>query len=269
MTESDAAKRGQVNQSAAEIYETFFVPALFGQWPTRVLEAAGLEPYDEVLDVGCGTGVLARAAFRRLAGTGSVTGLDLNTNMLALAETMPEAVVWHEGSAENLPFGDNTYDRVVSQFALMFFTDQRRALEEMVRVARPGGTVTVATWARIEESPGYAAMADIVRRVCGDDAGEALLAPFTLGTEDALKEVLDPVVPGWTITREDGVARFDSVEAWIHTDIRGWTLSDMIDDAHFDKLVQAAGPELAAFTDASGRVSFPAPALVASVTVPD
>ena len=57
MSELDAATHGQVNQSAAEVYEAFFVPALFGQWPERVLDAAGLSPGDDVLDVGCGTGI--------------------------------------------------------------------------------------------------------------------------------------------------------------------------------------------------------------------
>ena len=89
MNELDAATHGQVNQSAAEVYEAFFVPALFGQWPERVLDAAGLSPGDDVLDVGCGTGILARAAARRLNDSGSVTGIDINDGMLTIARRSP------------------------------------------------------------------------------------------------------------------------------------------------------------------------------------
>lgn len=69
------ATRGQVSGSAAEIYEAFFLPALFAQWPEHVLDAAGVGPGDHVLDVGTGTGVLARAASQRVGAEEEVIGL--------------------------------------------------------------------------------------------------------------------------------------------------------------------------------------------------
>ena len=269
MSELDAANTGQVTATAAETYEAFFVPALFGQWPDRVLDIAGLATGDEVLDVGCGTGIVARAAARRLDGSGSVTGMDINDGMLDVARRAPESVTWRHGPAEHLPFPDQTFDRVVSQFALMFFADQAAALAEMARVTRPGGTITIATWASIDQTPGYAAMIDLLQRLFGHDTAAALQAPFTLGTEDQLTVVLSDVLPDTTITRHEGVARFDSLEAWVHTDIRGWTLADMIDDRQYAELLAAAQTELAAFAEHDGRVRFPAPALIATTTVHD
>lgn len=264
MSDSGAATTGQVTHSAAEVYEDFFVPALFGQWTTPMIDAAGVVPGDDVLDVGCGTGVLARAAARRAGERGSVTGVDPNDGMIAVARRAPEAVTWRVASAEGLEFDDGAFDRVLSQFALMFFGDRSAGVSEMARVVRPGGTVTVATWANVEESPGYAAMVDLLGRLFGEAEASALLAPFTLGTPERLEALLGPTLPDLVVARVEGQARFESLEAWIHTDVRGWTLADMIDDEQYERLVGAAATDLAGFVDADGRVSFAAPALIAS-----
>lgn len=267
MSELDAATHGQVNSTAAEVYEDFFVPALFGQWPDVVLDRAGLAPDDDVLDVGCGTGILARAAARRVGAGGSATGIDVNEGMLAVAGRAPEPVTWRHGSAEELPFDDRSFDRVISQFALMFFADQAAGLREMTRVARPGGTITIATWASLEESPGYEAMVGLLRRLFGEEAARALEAPFVLGTEEDVRELVEPVSAEVTVTHHGGTARFESLEAWVHTDVRGWTLADMIDDDQYSELLSAARTELAPFVRADGQVRFPAPALIATAAV--
>ncbi|MEZ5268814.1 MAG: class I SAM-dependent methyltransferase [Microthrixaceae bacterium] len=152
MNRPDAALHGQVKRSAAEIYEAFFVPALFDQWPGRALDAAGLS-----VEMTSSMSAAAQASWpaprRSLDGSGSVTGIDINDGMLTIARRTAEAVTWRHGPADHLPFPDQSFDRVVSQFALMFFADQSTSLTEMARVARPGGTITIATWASIDQSP--------------------------------------------------------------------------------------------------------------------
>ncbi len=113
----DAIRRGQVTRSAAHTYEEFFVPALFAQWPPRVLEAADVRAGHDVLDVGCGTGVLATASAAVVGDAGSVTGIDVNDGMLEVARLAEADVSWVLGAAESLPFDDASFDRVVSQFA--------------------------------------------------------------------------------------------------------------------------------------------------------
>ena len=93
---------------------------------------------DRVLDVGCGTGVLAREAADRVAADGQVTGLDLNASMLAVARRLRPHLDWRQGDATALPFADGSYDVVLSQFALMYFPESRTALKEMLRVHQPG-----------------------------------------------------------------------------------------------------------------------------------
>lgn len=268
MERRDAAATGQLDTSAAEVYDRFFVPALFGQWPDQILDAAAIGLGDHVLDVGCGTGILARAAADRVGSAGLVAGVDVNEAMLHVARCSPEPVRWESGTAESLPFPDRCFDRVLSQFALMFFRDPRAASEEMARVLRPDGRVTVATWAEVDESPGYAAMVDLLRRLFGDTEASALLAPFTFGTPETLEAALAPVFPDVMVTRHEGSARFESIEDWVYTDVRGWTLAGLMDDDQYSQLLEAAEAELDRFTGPDGRVSFAAPALVATAPAP-
>lgn len=262
MTDAD---RGQVAASAAEIYEEFFLPALFDQWPARLLEAAGVGSGDRVLDVGCGTGVLARAALSLVGDGGQVVGVDPNEGMLSVARRTP-GIVWKQGVAEDLAFADATFDHVVSQFVLMFVEDSQAAVHEMARVLVPGGHLAVATWASLEDTPGYATMVGLLNRLCGAEAANALRQPYVLGSPDGLAELLTLAFDYLEVCQSPGVARFDSIEAWVHTDIRGWTLSNMPAD-DYRSLLAEARKELAAFTDSLGRVEFPAPALIASGTV--
>lgn len=256
------AQRGQVGRSAAEVYEEFFVPALFGQWPQRLLDAVRVNEGDRVLDVGCGTGVLARAAVERVGRTGTVAGVDPNDGMLAVARRLGPEVAWKAGVAENLPYPDGSFDRVVSQFALMFFADRPAALAEMARVLAPGRSVAIATWASLDTTAGYAAMVELLGELVGDDAASALRAPFVLGDPEQVHELVATAFPVPTVTIHRGTAQFESIEAWVHTDVRGWTLADRIDDDEYAALLREAERRLSRFTDAHGRVAFPVSALI-------
>lgn len=259
----DDATAGQVTQDAAELYEQFFVPALFGQWPHRLLDTSGVVRGDVVLDVGCGTGVLARAAHDRVGPVGRVTGVDVNPGMLAVAARTDPGVRWLEAPAESLPLEDASTDVVLSQFAAMFFTDRAAAIAEMGRVTRPGGRVVVATWAGLPHTPGYAAMVALVRDVVGEHAAAALEAPFVLGRPDDLAGTMAPTFGEVEVHRLAGQARFPSVRAWVDTDVLAWTLRDLVDTESLTALRAAAETRLARFRDESGAVRFAAPALVA------
>ena len=258
------ARRGQVDTAAARVYEEMFVPALFGQWADVVLDAAGVRRGGRLLDVGCGTGVVARRAAQIIGPSGSVVGLDRNEGMLDVARSIAPEVEWRHGVAEALPFDDASFDHVAASFALMFLDDPTTALAEMARVAAPGGRIVLTTWAAVERSPGYAAMVGLLDRVVGPEAAAALLVPFSVGTESDVRRLVAPVLPQLTVEEREGTARFESLESWVSTDIRGWTLNGMIDDATYEVLLGEARAELAPFVGTDGRVSFPAPALVAS-----
>ena len=259
----DASARGQVSTSAAEIYDAFFVPALFGRWAATVADTAGVKPGDAVLDVACGTGVLTAEAARRAGAYGNVAGLDCNRGMLALARSRSASIAWREGVAETLPFGDGEFDAVLSQFGLMFFEDRVKALSEMRRVLKPGGKIAVAVWASLDETPGYTEMVALLDRLFGAEIAGGLEAPYCLGDREELRALFARAgMPDAKVEMHEGPAEFPSIESWVTTDIKGWTLADSIDDGQFETLKREAEVALAKFVGPDGRVRFRHPCVV-------
>jgi SAM-dependent methyltransferase len=176
---SEKLATGQVVDSAAVFYEDYFVPALFGQFVGPVCDAAEVADGMTVLDVACGTGALTREAQSRAGSAGRAVGLDRNAAMLSVARASTPAGEFFEGLAEAMPFEDDSFDAVVSQFGLMFFEDRLSGLAEMGRVARPGGRIAVAVWAGFEETPGFRELAGVFDDMLGSDAGDSLRVPFS------------------------------------------------------------------------------------------
>jgi SAM-dependent methyltransferase len=133
--------------SFPEIYEQQLVGPLFRPWAEPLLDDVGLAPGDRVLDVACGTGIVARLAAQRLSGTGRVVGVDVSAPMLAVAREVAPEIEWRAGDASALPLLDGEqFDVVVSQQGLQFFPDRAAAAREMRRALAPDGRVAVSTW---------------------------------------------------------------------------------------------------------------------------
>lgn len=259
--------KGQVTASAAEVYEEFFVPALFAEWAPRMADALRTEPRQRVLDVACGTGVVAHALADRVGANGSVVGLDVNEGMLAVARRKGSGITWVRGVAEAMPFEEAHFDGVACQFGLMFFDDRVASVREMMRVLKPGGHLAVAVWDTLDNTPGYAAMTRLLERLFGDEAANSLYAPYALGHQQHLRTLFEEAgVDKTAITTHEGTARFPSIRAWVYTDVKGWTASDLIDEAGFERLVTEAERDLQRFVGADGQVAFPAPAHIVTAT---
>lgn len=260
----DAAAAGQVSGSAAEIYDQFFVPSLFGEWAAPLCDAANIRPGHTVLDIACGTGATTREAAARVHPAGRVTGLDRNDGMLAVARARAPEIEWIEGVAEEMPFADGSFDAVLCQFGLMFFDDQAQALQQMRRVVRPGGSIAVTVWDKASTSLGYDGMIELIDEMFGQAAANALRAPFVLGNEQTFSDLLNEGrLTGAMVTTRRGTARFPSIREWVRMDVRGWTLADFIDDAGYEALVEAAEHRLGHFAGDDGSVAFAAPAHIA------
>lgn len=175
----------------AETYESYMVPALFAPWAAYLLQSAMPEAGQRVLDVACGTGIVARRAASRLGSGGRASGLDVSPNMLAVARAAAEreglSIEWREGRAEALPFPDGSMDLVLCQFALMFFADRPAALAEMRRVVGDRGRVVLSVMQGLDRHPFYQALHRTIQRRLGASGVEEI---FALGDSGQLRALL-------------------------------------------------------------------------------
>jgi SAM-dependent methyltransferase len=248
----------QISASAAEIYESKFVPAIFGEWAPHLVEAAGVRPGQAVLDVACGTGVVARAAAERMGGRGTVVGLDLNPAMLDVARRLRPDVEWRQGDAAALPFADGSFDVVLCQSALMFFPDVEPALREMARVVTPTGTIAFQVWGSLESQPGYRPLVEVAARHAGPDAVRLLGAYWVLGDLAALSGRCASAGLQVIATRTRlGSATFDSIDDLVATEVQSTPLGERIGDETYRRIVEDARVALAPFRTPTGRVAVP------------
>lgn len=249
--------------AGARAYEALHVPALFKQWCTRVLDAAGVAPGHRVLDVACGTGILAREAAVRVGPTGSVVGVDIGSGMLAVAKELAPSIEWRECAAESLPYPDRSFDAVVSQFGLMFFSDRSGALRQMIRVLKPGGRLAVAVWDSLDNCEAYPEEVTLLQRLAGKEAADALRAPFALGDRAELIALFETSgVKSVNVETHTGTARFPSVRTMVEADLRGWLpiMGVVLQEEQIDRILTEAEEVLAKYVTADGKAVFRLPA---------
>lgn len=256
--------------SGAEAYERLMVPALFAPWASKVCRAAQLALGHEVLDLACGTGVLAREARRQVGDAGKVSGLDPNAGMLDVARRLEPQVEWHQGTAEALPFADESLDAVVSQFGLMFFGNRQAALLEVFRVVKRGGHVAFAVWDSLARNPAYATEVSIVRSIAGDRAANPIESPFQLGDPHQLSDTFRAAgARRVTISTTEAAGRFPSIRAMVEADMRGWlpVVGVILSEDEISAILRECERELANYVQGDGTVAFPTSAHIAHVHV--
>lgn len=175
-----------------ENYERYFVPAIGRPIANDLIQLAALQPGERVLDVACGTGIVARLASQQVGPDGTVAGLDVNPGMLEVARsTTPTdvSIEWYESGAEDMPLPDEAFDVVTCQMGLQFFADKAAALREMRRVLAPGGRL-------ILNAPGpagrtFAILAEAMGRHLGPQAAGFVSHVFSLHDTTELRQLLN------------------------------------------------------------------------------
>lgn len=269
VAERPSPQSWQLEDNSAEAYERYLVPAIMRSWAADLVDLAAPLPGERVLDVACGTGIVARTAAPRVGASGTVVGLDLNPAMLAVARqvasALPPAIEWQEGNALDLPFPDGAFDVVFCQYALMFFGDRSRALTEMRRVLAPHGRLAVSVGRGLEHNRGYAALSDALERHAGPDAAAMMRSIFALGNDQQLRSLVAGA--GFRDVRirlaVDAV-RYPSFEEMLRREAASSPLAGplgQIDDDARNRLVAEVAATLRSYVDDEG-IAIPIESLV-------
>ncbi|MDF2967383.1 MAG: Methyltransferase type 11 [Nocardioidaceae bacterium] len=247
----------QLNRQQAQAYDDLFVPALFGQWAPQLVDCARVREGQSVLDVACGTGVVARAA-RDVVEAGRVVGVDLNPAMLEVALAARPDLEWVQGDAEDLPFADAEFDVALCQSALFFFAHPGRALSEMARVIVPGGVVALQTYAPLAEQPAYGPFVELVARHAGPEARDLLGTYWSQGDVHGLRALTSAAGLSLLELRSSlGVAVFPSAAAVADTELRATPIAEQITPENYSRIVADTEDLLGGYADESGAVRLP------------
>ncbi len=230
-----------------------------------MVELAHPSPGERVVDVACGTGIVARIAAARVGPSGSVAAVDLNPGMLNVARSVATngasaSIQWHEASADKLPFPNSSFDIAYCQLGLQFFADRPAALREMHRVLVPEGRLALMVWRGIGESPGFQALAEILEKNIGPAAATIMRAPFGLSDASELNHLVEAA--GFRDVKVDqrvGTIHFPSIERFVSSYIAGSPLAGHVsqaNDAAREKLRADSAQALEKYINNHG-LSFP------------
>lgn len=179
--------------SPAEAYEQTFVPAIALPVSETLLDMADLREGERVIDVACGTGIVARLAAARVGASGAVVGVDLAPEMIEVARQMsaPAAasIEWHAADAVSLPLPDDSFDVALCQMGLMFVSDKPAALAQMRRVLVDAGRCVVSTPGAIQ--PPLEVLDGALARQVDPNLGGFVRMVFSMHEPAALEHLLD------------------------------------------------------------------------------
>lgn len=183
----------QQPSTPAEMYEQYFVPAIFMPWARVLLEYAKPQPGERVLDLACATGIVARHVAPLVGTRGKLVALDINPDMLAVGHARPgpdgATIEWRQGDATVLDLPGAAFELVLCQQGLQFFPDRAAAVGEMRRVLADGGRVVLSLWQALAQHPLYHALFAAAARYLHVPIAE-LATPFALPDAEQVRALL-------------------------------------------------------------------------------
>lgn len=245
---------------SAMAYEEFMVPALFQPWARRLVELAGPLHGKRVLDLACGTGIVARLVCPHVGDGGVVHGVDLNPHMVAVAGGLaapPGAQIhWRVADAKDLPLPGASIDLILCQQGLAFLDPRDDAMVEARRVAAAGARLLASVWQPIETSPGFAELARALGELVSPEAGAAARSPFVLGDPQELAQLVrNAGFSDCVVLQETGWIRMPSARAFVQRYLGATPLGRTVRHAGAsveDAVIAAVERALRSYTDPNG-----------------
>ncbi|RJT23899.1 methyltransferase domain-containing protein [Mesorhizobium waimense] len=241
-----------------EMYERWLVGPLFQPWADMTLEEVRLSRGDRVLDIACGTGIVARVARERLGNADFVVGIDVSSDMLAIARAVAPDIDWREGNASALPLHDGEqFVVIVCQQGLQFFPDKAAAAAQMRRALAKGGRLAVTTWRSDDEIPFFRELRRVAERHLGAISdqrysfGDAALLE-TLLREAGFNEVRSKVVSRTIRFEDDAPFLRLNAMALVGMSAAGKAMGDHERKRVVEDIVSESAPVLQPYTDGSG-----------------
>jgi ubiquinone/menaquinone biosynthesis C-methylase UbiE len=187
--------RWQMNAGAPETYEQYIVPTWMADWASDLIDAGGVGLNKRVLDVACGTGIVARKAADRVGPGGRIAAVDLTEGMLRVAKECAAregaaGIEWYRGDVSRMPFSSGEFDTVLCQQGLQFFPDKAAALREMNRVLAPGGRLALSVWGRPGKSPHILVIFEIFSEFFGEESTNVFRIACSLSRPRVLKNLV-------------------------------------------------------------------------------
>jgi len=242
-----------ISAEQAERYEADLVRAGQGLAARALLKAAGVAAGHRVLDVACGTGQVTRVVADAVGPRGSVVGVDLNENMLAVAQRLHPGILWQQADISHLPFPDEHFDVVLCEEGLSYFSDPAAALREMARVLRPAGRIGVQVAAELAVQPGYGPWIEMIAAEAGDTVADLPRCYFQYGD----LEILLPFFTAANLRVEQarswsGSWLFPSVEEMVRSEVEDTPLRDRISASQYERILTRSHDVLAPYVGERG-----------------
>lgn len=183
----------QLSGCAAELYESCLVPTIFVPWAKHLMERVEPQSGEDILDVACGTGVVARLVKDKVGEEGHVVGVDINAGMLDVARSISTSsnvdIEWIEADVGNVPLPDGSFDIAFCQQGLQFFPDKVGALTEIRRLLRPNGRCVICVARELEKNPLMRSQVAAITKHINAEASSAIRAVCALSDGGVIRDM--------------------------------------------------------------------------------
>ena len=246
-----------IDTSAAEAFERYLVPTIFGPWSQSLVDLADPKHGQRLLDVGCGTGAAARYAAELIPEQKAVAAIDLNAGMVTHGRSLDPkgAVDWRNGDIMALPFDDEMFHHIVGNQVLQFLPDRKGALVEMQRVMTKDGRAIFGVYCSLDLCPAHGAVAQALEKHDVDSAG--IQNPYAYGDPMVLGDLLaDAGFRDISVIRRTMEARFESPKAFVEALAAGGPSArhalEQLDDDRLSQVIREVTEALHHYVDDDG-----------------